>query len=98
MEMERDAIEGGGLEQRRLALERERRAGAVAAAREEAARDRRLTRIRFVLGAFILAAHGGGERAVARLISDPRWGRALDRFVTDESDRILFGLPPRETG
>jgi len=95
-----DRKEGGrgGLEQLKEALERERRMGAVATTREEAARDRRLTRIRFVLGALVLASNGGGEEAVARLMRDPRWEAELDKFVTDQSDRILFGLPLRETG
>lgn len=96
--MERREFGGGGLEQLKEALERERRMGAVAAAREEAARDRQLTRIRFVLGALVLASYGGGEEAVAQLMRDPQWGPALDAFVTDESDRVLFGLPRGEAG
>lgn len=96
--MDRKELGGRRLEQHRQALEQERRMGAVAAAREEAASERRLTRIRFVLGALLLAAHGGGEGAVARLIGDPRWGPALDAFVKDEGDRALFGLPPGKTG
>lgn len=81
------------LKQKVEILELERRTGAVTRAKEEAARERRLKRMAFVLGELVLSRFGGGETAAERLRSHRYWGPALDEFLTDDAERMLFGLP-----
>jgi hypothetical protein len=74
-------------------LEQERRDGAVAAVRAEMEEERRQLRMGHLIGAFVIVSLGGCDRAAERLLADPDWGPALDRYFTDVHDRRLLGLP-----